>query len=136
MEGNIKDIVFHIDPIGFYDSMIDFPVMSIAEIPDCFKDGIDQVINLSISEFIESNSIRDTSNLILELDIRVQVNLTNDEPVYEFVIIILDLKHKYDHISKNIIIKGEECLFEFKKYYTKKLETLFFGDVKMIGGIR
>lgn len=135
-DSNIKNIVFHIDPIEFYDSMIDFPVMSIAEIPDCFKVGINQLVNQSVSEFIETNNILDTSSLILELDIRVQVNVTDEETVSRFVVIVLDSEHKYDHASKEIVIKDNDCLFEFKRYYTKKLETLFFGDVKTIGGIR
>lgn len=131
----INNIVFHIDPIEFYDNMIDFPVVGMEEIPDCFKDEVNQAINQAISELIENNNIVDTSNLTLEMDIRVQVNVTNDETVYQFVIIVLDSEYKYD-ISKRIGVKDNDCLFEFKKYYTKKLEVLFFGDVKTIGGIR
>ena len=131
----IENIVFHIDPIEFYDSMIDFPVMGMEEIPDCFKDEVNQAVNQAISELITANNITDTSNLTLEMDIRVQVNVTNDETVYQFVIIVLDSEYKYD-ISKRIEVKDNDCLFEFKKYYTKKLEVLFFGDVKTIGGIR
>lgn len=132
----IENIVFHIDPIEFYNNMIDFPVMGMEEIPDCFKDEVSQAINQAISELITANNITDTSNLTLEMDIRVQVNVTNDETEREFVVIVLDSEYKYGHVSKRIMIKDNDCLFEFKKYYTKKLETLFFGDVKMIGGIR
>lgn len=131
----IENIVFHIDPIEFYDNMIDFPVMGMEEIPDCFKDEVSQAVSQAISELITANNITDTSNLTLEMDIRVQVNVTNDETVYQFVIIVLDSEYKYD-ISKRIEVKGNDCLFEFKKYYTKKLEVLFFGDIKTIGGIR
>lgn len=132
----IENIVFHIDPIEFYDNMIDFPVMGVEEIPDCFRDRVWQAINQLVSRFIETNNITDTSNLTLELDIRVQVNVTNDETEREFVVIVLDSEYKYGHVSKRIMIEDNDCLFEFKKYYTKKLEVLFFGDVKMIGGIR
>jgi Translation initiation factor IF-2, N-terminal region. len=131
----IKDIVFHIDPIEFYDNMIDFPVMCMEEIPDCFKDEVNQAVNQAISELIENNNILDKSNLILELDIRAQVNVTNNGTECEFVVIVLDSEYKYD-LSKRIEVKDNGCLFEFKKYYTKKLEVLFFGDVKTIGGIR
>ena len=130
---DIKNIVFHIDPIEFYDNMIDFPVMGMEEIPDCFKDEVNQAISQAISEFVENNNILDTSNLILEFSIRVQVVLANKETVCQFVVIVLDSGYKYDHVSKNVIVKDTACLFEFKKYYTKKLEALFFGDVKAIG---
>lgn len=132
----IENIVFHIDPIEFYDNMIDFPVMGMEEIPDCFKDEVSQAINQAISELITANNITDTSNLTLEMDIRVQVNVTNDETEREFVVIVLDSEYKYGHVSKRIMIEDNDCLFEFKKYYTKKLGVLFFGDVKTIGGIR
>lgn len=131
---NIKNLIFHIDPIEFYSNMIEFPVMNITEIPDCFREGINQEINQSVSEFIENNNILDTGGLILELDIRVQVNVTNENTVHQFVIIVLDSECKYDYVSKGIVIKDDNCLFEFKRYYTKKLETVFFGDVKTIGG--
>lgn len=132
----IKNIVFHIDPIEFYGNMIDFPVMGMGEIPDCFKDEVDQAVNQAISELIENNNILDTSNLILDLDIRAQVNVTNNGTEGGFVVIVLDSEYKYEHVSKRIMIKDNGCLFEFKKYYTKKLEVLFFGDVKAVGGIR
>lgn len=134
---NIKSMVFHVDPVEFYGSMIDFPVMSIAEIPDCFKEGVNQTINQSVSEFIETNNILDTSSLILELDIRAQVNVTGENTVCQFVIMLSDSECRYGYYtSKEITIKDGDCLSEFKRYYTKKLETLFFGDVKTIGGIR
>lgn len=132
----IKNIIFHIDPIEFYGNMIDFPVMCMEEIPDCFKEEVDQALNQAISELIENNNILDTSNLVLELDIRAQVNVTNNGTEGEFVVIVLDSEYKYEHVSKRIMIKDNGCLFEFKKYYTKKLEVLFFGDVKAVGGIR
>ena len=131
----MRNIVFHIDPVEFYDNMIDFPVMGMEEIPDCFKGKVNQAISQAISELIENNNILDTSSLILELDIRVQVNLANEETMYQFVVIVVDSEYRYD-ISKRIAVKDTACLSEFKKYYTKKLEVLFFGDVKTIGGIR
>ena len=66
----MRNIVFHIDPVEFYDNMIDFPVMGMEEIPDCFKGKVNQAITQAISELIKNNNILDTSSLILELDIR------------------------------------------------------------------
>ena len=132
----IKNMVLHIDPIEFYGNMIDFPVMGMEEIPGCFRTRVWQAINQLVSRFIETNNITDTSSLTLELDIRVQVNVTNDETECEFVVIVLDSEYKYGHVSKRIMIKDNDCLFEFKKYYTKKLEVLFFEDVKTIEGFR
>ena len=131
----MRNIVFHIDPVEFYDNMIDFPVMGMEEIPDCFKGKVNQAISQAISEFVGNNNILDTSNLILEFSIRVQVILGNKKTVCQFVVIVLDSGYKYDLVSKRIEVKDSDCLSEFNKYYTKKLETLFFGDVKMIGGI-
>ena len=116
--------------------MIDFPVMGMEEIPDCFKGKVNQAISQTISEFVGNNNILDTSNLILEFSIRVQVILENKETVCQFVVIVLDSGYKYDLVSKRIEVKDTACLFEFKKYYTKKLEALFFGNMKMVGGIR
>jgi len=140
-EKNIIDygmgnIVFHIDPVEFYDNMIDFPVMGMEEIPNCFKGKVNQAIKQLISEFVENNNILDTINLILEFSIRVQVILANEETIYQFVVIVVDSGYKYDLVSKRIVVKDTACLFEFKKYYTKKLEALFFGNVKTVGGIR
>lgn len=133
---NIRNLVFHIEPIDFYNNMIDIPVMSMEDIPDYFKERVNQVINQLVSEFIETYSILDASKLILELDIRAQVNVTNENTVCQFVIMLLDSECKYDYMTRKITIKDKDCLSEFKKYYMKKLETLFFGDVKTIGGIR
>ena len=116
--------------------MIDFPVMGMEEIADCFKGKVNQAISQTISEFVGNNNILDTSNLILEFSIRVQVILENKETVCQFVVIVLDSGYKYDLVSKRIVVKDTACLFEFKKYYTKKLEALFFGNMKMVGGIR
>lgn len=133
---NIKNLVFHIEPINFYDGMIDFPVMSIAEIPDCFKEEVNQAINQLISEFIETNNILDSGGLMLELDIRAQVNVTDGNTVWQFVIMLSDSECRYgNYTSKKIPVKDNNCLVEFKKYYMKKLETLFFGDIMTIGGL-
>ena len=111
---DMRNIVFHIDPVEFYDYMIDFPVMGMEEIPDCFKGKVNQAISQAISELIENNNILDTSSLILELDIRVQVNLANEETMYQFVVIVVDSEYRYD-ISKRIAVKDTACLSEFKK---------------------
>lgn len=133
---SIRNLVFHIEPIDFYNNMIDIPVMSMEEIPDYFKEKVNLAINQSVSEFIETYSILDASELIIELDIRAQANVTNKNIVYQFVIILSDSECKYDYMTRKITIKDKDCLLEFKKYYMKKLETLFFGDVKTVGGIR
>lgn len=132
---NIKNLIFHIDPIEFYGNMIDIPVMGMEDIPDYFKDVVNQAINQSVSEFIETYNIVDTNELILELDIRVQVIVTNENAVCQFVIMLSDSGCKYDYTIRKITIKEKDCLLEFKRYYIKKLETLFFGDIKMIGGL-
>lgn len=133
---HIRNLVFHIEPIDFYNNMIDIPVMNMEDIPDYFKERVNLAINQSVDEFIEIYSILDASELIIELDIIAQVNVTNENTFCQFVIMISDAECKYDYMTRKITIKDKDSLLEFKKYYIKKLETLFFGDVKTIGGIR